>query len=342
MIFDQLEILPLIFILVFLTLIYILRVRLRDKTLEKWLGERKNFLRGLVSDKKRHLKFALQILALLFFIVALARPQILGEKVNLEQAGVYVALMTDVSQSMLAEDIKPHRLSLMKQTLSQFIDLSLGDQFALVAFASSAVLISPFTSDGQAIKSYLQDLNPDYFSHKGTHFARALHVVGQAFQGVQPKKHQAFVKVIVIASDGEDHSSPYREEIKKLVEQGVRVFTLSFGTQKGGVIPVKNNQEKVVEYKKDIQGNLVVSQLKSQDLKKMAQKGKGAYYHVTHGDQSVEKLRKQVDQLEKTIFETSSFVKKKEIYQYFLILGLILAWLEWILSDRKFFKRNKL
>jgi len=315
---------------------YILQIRIRKRKINKWLGKQKNFLTGFISEPKRHLKMLLTMLALVCFVVALARPQIVGEKVDLNSAGVFIALMVDVSQSMLAEDIKPNRLSFMKRELNHLLDMSQGDQVALVAFAHQAVLIAPFTQDVSAIKSYLKDVSPDYFTHQGTHFSRAFDLVHKAFQGVRSKKYQTSVKIVIVASDGEDHSSQTKAAIKKLLNQDIRIFTLSFGTKKGGVIPVRNNQGEVIEYKKDTKGQLVVSQLNDADLKNFAKLGKGAYYHMTYGGEGVAQLKDSISQLEKTIFETSSVIKNKEIYFWFLIVGFIFAFCELILSDRSF------
>ena len=334
MFFANPEYLSWLLVLLFFGLIYVIQVRIRDRKLKKWLGQKKDFLTSLISQKKRHFKILLKLLALAFFIVALARPQILGEKVDLKRAGVSIALMVDVSQSMLAEDVKPSRLAFMKQELNRFLDLSQGDQVALIAFAKSAVLISPFTQDLSAIKSYLKDLSPDYFSHQGTDFSQAFYYAEQAFEGLRESKNQTSVKVALIASDGEDHSSKSKERIQKLLKDNVRVFTLSFGTEKGGVIPVKDQNGKVLEYKKDLKGELIISQLNDEDLKNFAKLGQGAYYHVTYGGTAIPKLKKSINQLEKTVFETSSFIKNKEIYFWFLIVGLILAFLELFLKDR--------
>ncbi len=336
MFFYQAEYLSWILVLVFLVLIYMAQVQIRNKRVQKWLGKQQFFLRELISEKKRHLKIGLQVLALLFFIIAFARPQKHGEKIDMQTAGVYIALMADVSQSMLAEDVKPSRLAFMKQELGRFLDLSRGDQVALIAFAHSAVLVSPFTQDLLAVKSYLKDLTSDYFTNQGTHFGKAFDFAGKTFQRIREKKNQTAVKVLIVASDGEDFSNTSKNQIKKLLEQKIRVFTLSFGTSKGGLIPIKDDKGEVLEYKKDLEGKVVISKLNNKDLKNFARLGKGAYYHVTYGGGAIKKLRLNINQLEKTVFETSSFVKNKEIYFWFLILGLIFAVFEVLLSDRSF------
>ena len=322
------------FILFLISILYVFRVFLKKKKLKKILGKQSDFLRSSISDGKRYTKTSGQILVLVFLILALARPQGLGQKIELPNKGVPVLLLVDVSNSMLVEDIRPNRLSFLKQELSRLLDLSLGDQFALVFFANSSILASPFTNDLSAVKSYLSDLSADYLTNQGTNFERAFQLSAQVFEKL--KKKDSFVKVVVLASDGEDHSIKTRKIIKSLVSQeNLRIFTLSVGTQEGGVIPIRDYQNNIKEYKKDISGNLVISRLNPDSLKNFAKWGKGSYYHLSYGSQAIESLRKDLDALKTVEMEKNQLVKKKEYYQLFLLLAFLLALFELLLSDRK-------
>lgn len=323
------------FILIILTALYIFRIKIRKKKLKKWLGRQSEFLRSSISDTKRIVKSTLQILVLVFLVLALSRPQGVGEKIELSNKGGYILLLVDVSNSMLVEDIRPNRLSFLKQELSRLLKLSSGDHVALAFFANSSILASPFTNDLSAVKSYLDDLSADYLSNQGTNFERAFQLSSQVFDKF--KKETALVKIIVLASDGEDHSKKIRKTIKSLVSQkGLRVFTLSVGTQKGGVIPIRDYKGNIKEYKKDSTGNLVISRLNPESLKRFAKWGKGSYYHLSYGSQAIEKLRKDLDVLKKSELEKNQLVKKKEYYQYFVLLAFLLALFELLLSSRKF------
>ena len=274
----------------------------------------------------------LSFLVLFFMILSLARLQGEGEKIELPNRGGLILLMLDISHSMLVEDVKPNRLEFMKRELSRLIDLSSGDRIALAFFANSAVLACPFTTDLSAVKSYLNDLSTDYLSHQGTDFERAFDLVAQVFE----QKKAPAVKVVVIASDGEDHSKKTKDRIKTLLkEKGLRIFTLSFGTEKGAVIPLRDYKNQIKEYKKDIKGNLVTSRLNPVFLRQFARWGKGSYYHVNYGNSAIEKLRKDLDLLKKTDFDKESSTKTKEYYQWFLLLAFFIAFIELILTDRK-------
>ena len=322
------------FALLFLSAFYVFRVFVRNKKIKKWLGKRNHFLRSSISDQNRNIKAILRVFVLSFLILALSRLQGIGEKMEHSSKGGSILLLVDISNSMLVEDIRPNRLSFVKKELSRLLNLSSGDQFALAFFANSSVLASPFTNDLSAVQSYLNDLSVDYLTNQGTNFERAFQLSADVFKKLKQKN--SLVKALVIVSDGEDHSSKARKTIKSLVSQeGLRVFTLSVGTQKGGVIPIRDYKNNIKEYKKDIRGDLVISRLNPESLKNFAKWGKGSYYHLSYGNQAVEKLRKDLDLLKKTEFEKNQWVKKKEYYQWFLLLAFFIALFELLLSDRR-------
>ena len=333
---DYLQWLAILPVLVF---VYIVRVHFRKKTAKKWLGSQGNFLRASISEKKRYAQMTLRICILALLFIALSRPQSAGEKIETRNKGVYILLLVDVSNSMLAEDIKPSRLTFMKKEISRLIDRSSGDQIALAVFARSALLASPFTKDLSAVKSYLNDLSTDYLTNQGTNFEKAFQLSARVFKTIKENKTDLAVKAIVIASDGEDHSKETKKAIKSLVAQkDIRVFALSFGTKEGGVIPIRDYKNQVKEYKKDINGNLVITRLKADSLKNFAKWGRGSYYHVTYSGQAIKRLRQDLNHLEKTLIEKTAFTKKKENYQWFLALAFLLGLIELILNDRSYKK----
>ena len=320
-------------LLPFGALIYIFRHRQRIQNLKQWLGRQRFFLTSSLSPWLRHIKIGLSFIVLALFILALARPQKEGAKVSRESAGIQIVLAVDVSRSMMAEDILPSRLEFLKKELSHLLDISAGDQVALMAFSGSALLISPFTGDLSLIKVYLEDLSPDYLSTQGTDFKRVLKVAQRVFENVEKQTKKKIVRVLLIASDGEDHAQKWKYALKSLTDKGIRIFSLSVGTQEGGVIPLKNTKGEILEYKKDSSGKVVVSQVQPKTLKQLANEGRGAYYHLSYSGQVMKQLRADMDQLKKTVFETGITRKKRELFQWFLAVGLILALVELLLSE---------
>ena len=189
MIFKNPDNFYLFFVLLAVGLVYIFRSWLRKKKLKKWLSSNKSSFQLSISPAKRNIKIFLQTLVMFFLILALSRPQGVGEKIDLPGRGGYILLLVDISNSMLVEDIHPNRLDFVKKELSRFLDLSSGDQFALVFFANSSVLASPFTNDLSAVKSYLDDLSVDYLTNQGTNFERAFQLSAEAFKKSGAKKN---------------------------------------------------------------------------------------------------------------------------------------------------------
>ena len=182
---------------------------------------------------------------------------------------------------------------------------------------------------------YLEDLSPDYLSAQGTNFKGILKVAQKVFGSVEKRAKKKIVRALLIASDGEDHARKWGSALKSLTDKGVRIFALSVGTKEGGVIPLKNAGGDVLEYKKDSSGKVVVSRVQTKTLKQLADKGRGAYYHLSYSGQVMKRLRSDMDQLKKTVFQTGMVHRKRELFQWFLALGLILALLELLLSERR-------
>lgn len=341
MFFHSINYLDWLFLLPFLIIIYFIRIRIRERKVKKWIGPQSDFLLSPISKTKRHLKIIFSLLTLTLIIIALARPQKEGKTSDIQSQGIYMLLLVDASNSMLAEDVKPNRLTLMKQEVSRLIDLSSGDQMALGLFANSAILTTPFTKDFSVLKLYLQNISTNYLTNQGTNFVSAFRLSEKTFKKIKESERAKAVKVLVIASDGESPSQEYKNAIQGLInKQSVRVFTLSFGTKKGGVIPLKDYKGQVKSYKKNSKGNLVVTRLQEKSLKNFARWGKGSYYHVSYGSNSIEQLRQDLDQLKKSAFETKKHIELEEVYQWFLILAFLIALTELFLSDRIYKKSS--
>jgi Ca-activated chloride channel family protein len=296
-----------------------------------------NFLTRSLSRKRRNLKLILQCLTLFFFVIALARPQSGEGKQKAKSEGLEIMLAVDVSNSMLSEDARPSRLELAKRELARFLDQLGGDKVGLVAFAGSAILLSPLTTDKAALKMFLESLSPESVTTQGTDFKRALTEASQALHrgGTESDENQNVTKVIVLVSDGEETEKGGLETAKKIAEDGTRIFTLGVGTEQGGQIPVRDKNGNMIGYKKDRHGQTVVSKFTGEALKALADAGKGTYQQITFGGDAIKYLRASIDQLQKAAFDTMEVSHYNEHYQIFLFAGIILALLELALGERK-------
>ncbi len=156
-------------------------------------------------------------------------------KQEVKAQGFELIIAIDVSESMKSEDVKPSRLEQAKKEVERLMDLMPANKVGLIAFAGNASLISPLTNDPNAIKMYVDSLTSDSVSEQGTCFECALRLAKEAFErgGVTQDEFSKSSRVILISSDGEDHEPGALEAAAGLVKQGVRIFTMAYGTEKG-------------------------------------------------------------------------------------------------------------
>ncbi len=330
--FNYLWVIPVILVLGFIF------NRRSSKRLEAAIGSRLYpFLSSSVSKRKRTVKTTLQVAAVFFFVVALARPQMGQSKQEVKSEGVELIFAVDVSESMMAEDVKPSRLAQAKAELSRLVDLMPGNKIGVLAFAGSAALLSPITNDPGAIKMYLDSLDINSVSTQGTNFQAALETAKEAFDrgGVTTDDTLKVTRVILFASDGEDHEPGAMETAKQLTKEGIRIFTVAYGTEKGGAIPERDGMGFLKGYKKDRGGETVITTVKGDALRALADAGKGSFYFATFGGDQTKHLVEDINKLEKTQFDTSMAVAYEERFQIFLLVGIIIALIELVMGERR-------
>lgn len=329
--FSFLWLLPIIF---FISLFLLKR---GQKKIKRALGERLTpFLTSSLSLSKRRWKLILQMSTVLFLVIALARPQMGESKQEVKSEGVELMLLVDVSDSMMAEDARPNRLEQVKVEMSKLMDLMPGNKMGIIAFAGSSTLQSPLSSDPSALKMYIDSLSPLSVSTQGTDFHKALLEAKEAFHrgGVAKDDAVKVTRVILIASDGEDNEPGALEEAQKLVDDGIRIFTLAYGTEKGAPIPERDNMGFLRGYKKDRKGQTVLTTVKGDALEALAKAGQGSFYHASFGGTHLSRIAEDIGKLEKAQFDTQMATSYDEKFQIFLICALFLSFLEIFLGER--------
>lgn len=308
------------------------------KRLQKALGERLTpFLSASYSKRRRRIKLALRLIALAFFIVALARPQMGKSLQEVKAQGVEVMIAFDVSTSMLSEDVKPSRLDFAKSEIGRLLDHLSGDKVGLIAFAGSSFLLSPLTTDKAALKMFLDSLSPYSIETQGTDFKRALNEAKTAFErgGVESDETTRVTRVILVVSDGEDQEQGALDEAKKLALDGTRIFSLAFGTEKGAPIPIRDERGFLRSYKRDKNGQNVISIVKGDFLRELARVGNGSFYHATFGGNEARKIKDDLDKLEKAEFSSSLATSYDEKFQIPLLVGFLIALGELLIGERR-------
>jgi Ca-activated chloride channel homolog len=216
-----------------------------------------------------------------------------------------------------------------------------GHKIGILAFAGSAAVISPLTQDIAAVKMYIESLDTQTISTQGTRFESALDAADSAFErgSANTDTLSGITKVLLIASDGEDHEKGALDKAKKLTEKGIRIFSVAYGTEKGGTIPQRDARGFLRGYKKDRSGNPVITAVKGDALRALAKEGQGFFTFATTDSAFIKDLASQLDLLKKAQFETQMQVQYDEQFQIPLLIALLLGLIEILMTD---IKRKKL
>lgn len=259
-------------------------------------------------------KLILALMALVFMILALARPQ-QGMRVNNEKKkGIQAIICLDISNSMLAQDIAPSRLDKSKLVVEDLVDQMQNDKVGLVVFAGDAFVQLPVTSDYVSAKMFLDNITPALIEQQGTDIGKAINVAMQSFA---PGSDQG--KAIIVITDGEDHEGGAEEMARKAANAGIKVYILGVGTTKGSPIPTNSGT-----YLADSNGKTVLSALNEKMCQDIAQAGDGMYLHVDNTNAAQEKLNSEIDKLQKGEIDGFSYDDFAEQYQWFAMAALLL------------------
>jgi len=281
------------------------------------------------SNLKRWTKFIVILLALTCLIFAAANPQVGTKLTEVKQTGIDVFILLDVSNSMMAEDIKPSRLDKAKYQISNLINKLRGDRIGLIIFAGQAYVQIPLTTDYSAANLFLSAVDVNSVPSQGTAIASAIKLATASFDSLSTQK------VIVTITDGEDHEGDIDDAVENAVSKGIKIYCIGLGSPDGVPIPVYNNNHQLTGFKKDNQGNTVLTKLDEETLKKIANEGNGKYYRGTNYEDYLDKIYTELSQLEQTEFGVKKITDYEDRFYYFLIPAIILLVLEYFISEKK-------
>jgi Ca-activated chloride channel family protein len=268
-------------------------------------------------------------LAFACFALALVNPKIGTKLETVKREGVDIVFAIDVSKSMLAEDIAPNRLDKSKQLVTQIINNLASDRIGIIAYAAKAFPQLPITTDYAAAKMFLNNMNTDMMSSQGTAINEAIKLSQTYFDDEGQTN-----KVLIIISDGEDHNEEAVAMAEAANEEGIRIFTIGVGDVKGGPIPEKKNGI-VLNYKKDNNGQTVITKLNEETLKNIASVANGIYINGKSTTDVVKSIGDILNKMDKTEFETKQYADFKSQFQWFLAFGVFFLFIDIFLLDRK-------
>jgi len=279
-----------------------------------------------ISRKKRFLKSLLILWALTFFIIALAKPQWVMYYEEIRDRGVDIMIILDTSDSMLAEDVSPNRITWAKRKIEDLLMLLQGDRIGLIAFSGGSFVLSPLTSDYETFRMLLDSVDTDVIPIEGTQINEALEEGIHAFDNKKGNN-----KAILLITDGEDYSKSLDDAIARAQKEKIAIHGIGIGKEEGSPIPVPDEG-----LKKDMEGKLVISKLHESTIKKIAHETGGIYVTSGAGDIDIQKIyNKALKKMDAIDFGTT---KKKALhyrFTFFIFLGLISLILEFFISDKR-------
>ena len=288
-----------------------------------------NFLSPELSSTKSYIKTSLTLLIISILVFGLVNPKIGTELKTVKREGVDIVFAIDVSKSMLAEDIAPNRIFKAKRLVSEIFNKLGSDRVGIIAYASTAIPVLPITNDFSSAKMFLESLNTDMLSSQGTSIVEAI----ELSKGYFDDENQTN-RVLCILSDGEDHDYDENQFISTLSDSGIIILSVGLGSTKGAPIPIKENNI-VKSYKKDDKGEVVITKLNDELLKKIATQSSGKYIKGDNTSLVVDEIINELKEMDKKEFESKQFVSFKDQFQWFLGAGLLLFLVNSIIFDKK-------
>ena len=316
--FDNPNFLYLTLIIPFLILINFLYMSWRKKIQDSYSdSELLEIISPNRSNFKLNLKLILECLAILLLSIGLANPKIGTELNSINREGVDIVFAIDVSKSMLAEDVAPNRLLRSKRIISEIINSLNSDRVGIVAYAAQAIPQVPLTTDFASVKNFLQIIDTDMLSSQGTSIDSALNLSANFFD-----KNSETNRVLILLSDGEDHDDIPESLINLIIENNINLISIGVGQDSGSTIPIKVNG-RIDSYKKDSNGEVVITKRNSEILNKIANSSGGEYIDGNITEEALENVKVKLDKIDKSEFETSQFVEYKQQFQIFILLALL-------------------
>ena len=288
-----------------------------------------------VSKYRPDVKFWLVTAALVMVIFMLARPQFGSKMETVKRQGVETVVALDISNSMLAQDVTPSRLEKSKKLVSRLVETFKNDKVAMIVFAGEAFTQLPITSDYISAKMFLETISPSLITTQGTDIRGAIDLAMKSFT-----PNEGVGRAIVLITDGENHEGGAVEAAQQAAEKGVRVFVLGVGSLDGSPIPVEGTND----FRRDKDGNVVVTKLNEQMCQEIAKAGNGMYVRVDNTNNAERALNAEINKLAKADVETQVYTEFDEQFDVLAWLALVLLAVDVMLLNRKnpLFKNVKL
>ena len=305
---------------------YLISVRNRLKKMGDY-----GLIKSLVPDTsraKKITKFILFSIGISSLILALCNLQTGSKTQEVKREGADIIVCLDVSNSMLAQDLSPNRLERAKYALEKMIDKLQGDRLGIIVFAGDAYVQLPITTDYSAAKLFLGSINTEMVPTQGTNIGAAIRKALEGFSKDIEKN-----KTIVVITDGENHEPEAIEAAEEAAKAGIIINTIGVGSENGVPIPVMQGGA-MTGYRKDKDGNTVVTKLNKEVLQEIAGKTDGIFVHATNADIGLNAILDKLAQMDKKQIDTKMYTDYEDQFQWFLGLALLFLIVEFFISER--------
>lgn len=299
----------------------------RRNTMIKYIGQKIVNHFTLMSRTSWWIKSILLAIGVFLLFVAASNPRWGYKEVNAINSKADIFIAFDISHSMMAEDIKPSRLLRAQKWATDLTTALKANRLGLIYFAGESHLQVPLTSDYAAVQFALRGAHPNLAGTQGTNISETITKTQDSFV-----KGEMTDRVLIIISDGEEHEQEALEIAKKARENQLIIFTVGVGTENGGFVPFNDRGRD--SYKKDKEGNPVISRFNRKMLKDLASEGGGSFYMVDQGQSAIDDIKNKIIKYQKESKEKEIFTEKESYFQYFLGAGMLFLLLSWIIPIR--------
>ncbi len=269
-------------------------------------------------------KFIFFIAAFAFIVTALARPQLGSKYREVKVEGIEMMLALDVSNSMLAEDFEPNRLERTKYAINRLLEGLKQDKVGLVVFAGDAYVQLPITADYMTARNFVRQISPTMVSRQGTAIGAAINLAASGFSSESEGS-----RVIILITDGENHEDDALSAARDAAEKGIKIYTIGLGTPEGAPIPLGN------DFIRDEDGQMVVTKLDEETLRRIALLTEGAYIRSTNRSLGLDEIISRINETEEKEFSAEVFEEYDEQYMYLLAAALLCVLAGWAILGRK-------
>lgn len=283
------------------------------------------------SSPRRHLTRGILMMGVVLLVaLALARPQFGTRVETVKREGQDIIVAMDVSLSMLAEDIRPSRLEKAKLEVGELINRLKGDRVGLIVFAGEAFVQCPLTLDYGAAKLFLSAMDPDLIPVPGTALGDAIQKARAAFSKSENKG-----KVLIIITDGEDHDGEVESALSEAADDGIIIHTIGIGTPEGVPIPVVDERGRSLGFKKDQNGQVVLTKLDESTLSNIAEETGGQYFRVTDRFTELDAIYETISGMDKEELSTRQVTLFDEKFQPVVGLALLFLLLDFVIPETR-------